>query len=596
MTLQERFQTPPTELYQRPRRRLFSWSSVGLSSLALKIIAVSLAGLAALLFFTLYHLQLRTTVADAHLESLLVQSDAIATIVSGDETAGAVPLVRLEVQQQERGVPPNNAGAAQTAAEPVLGTVIDRNRVDRLFAEVLEGTVSRAQIFGTNGALIADSRFALRTRSDVTSAHLPSLTTEDPSLIESVWNYFAGFLSGPTTTVSATPSTALPAPPATPSAAAVPSEVTAALGGVKTAEQRSSDAGDITLSVATPLLNASGDVIGAVRVSSPPGLIIDLARDQELAIVRVFLVAGLVAIVISFVLAASILRPIRRLARAAEHIKDGGGYVPMPEIRDSSEIGDLSRVLHEMTLALYSRIDAIEAFAGEVAHELKNPLTSLRSAVETLPLARKETSRDKLLAIIEHDVRRIDRLISDISDASKLDAELNRHRHERFDLIRLLQTVVGAQAELANDRNQTVKLVVRSSPQGFLVVGNDSRLGQVFTNLIDNARSFTPANGSVTVTAQRFANFIEVVVDDEGPGIDEAVMERIFERFYTDRSEQQSFGNNSGLGLAISRQIIEAHNGEIFAENRYRTTLSPERNVAGARFTVRLPVGSVALR
>jgi two-component system sensor histidine kinase ChvG len=209
--------------------------------------------------------------------------------------------------------------------------------------------------------------------------------------------------------------------------------------------------------------------------------------------------------------------------------------------------------------------------------------------VETLPLAKTDKSRDRLLEVIQHDVRRIDRLITDISDASKLDAELNRRRHDRFDLIGLLRHVVNAQSEIARERGQAVKLDLRSPNASHSVLGNDSRLGQVFTNLVDNARSFTPDGGTVTVAVQRFSSFIEVVVDDEGPGIDEAVMERIFERFYTDRSEQQSFGNNSGLGLAISRQIIEAHGGEIFAENRYRTTLGPERDVAGARLTVRLP-------
>ncbi|MCF3933670.1 stimulus-sensing domain-containing protein [Acuticoccus sp. M5D2P5] len=568
-----------------------------MSKLALKIMAVSLFGLIVLLFFTLYSLQLRTTVADAQLETLLVQADAVGMAISGSRNEDGQPVIRLVVPQAaEQATAPAPDG---TEAPPAAETAIDLNSVERLFSKLLEGTTTRAQVFGVGGRLIADSRFALRTREDVAAAQLPPLITTEPTLIEIVWRYLSGFFVRTTEmpiAANSAPASSIPATTQPAAGSVTPPEVSAALGGVKSAEQRADDAGDITVSVAAPLTDSAGDVVGAIRVVSAPGLITEIARDRELAILKVFLAAAVVAVIASLVIAASILRPIGRLARTAEQIKSGGGYVPMPQIRVSSEIGNLSRALHEMTVALYSRIDAIEAFAGEVAHELKNPLTSLRSAVETLPLARNEASREKLLAIIEHDVRRIDRLISDISDASKLDAELNRYRHERFDLIRLLDAVVATQAELANDREQKIRLVKRPSPQGFQVVGNDSRLGQVFTNLIDNARSFTPRGGSVTVTAQRFTNFIEVVVDDEGPGIDESVLERIFERFYTDRSEQQSFGDNSGLGLAISRQIIEAHDGEIFAENRHRTTLGPERDVAGARFTVRLPIGPTGVR
>ena len=368
-------------------------------------------------------------------------------------------------------------------------------------------------------------------------------------------------------------------------------EVTAGLGGIKDVAIRMTDEGDILISVATPIRDATGAVVGVLHLRSGPGAVAEMALAQELAIAKVFVVGGIVAVFLSLLLAATVTRPLRRLAAAAERIREGGASTPMPELRDAGEIGELSRVLHDMTVALYERIDAIEAFAGEVAHELKNPLTSLRSAVETLPLARNDDARKRLMDVIQHDVRRIDRLISDISEASKLDAELNRHQYERFDLVRLLRTVVAAQAELAADRNQSVELVVRGDldASAFQVHGSDSRLSQVFTNLIDNARSFTPEGGRVVTTVQRFASFIEVVVDDEGPGIAEEALERIFERFYTDRSEQRSFGNNSGLGLAISRQIVDAHNGEIFAENCYRTTLDPSRDVAGARFTVRLP-------
>jgi two-component system sensor histidine kinase ChvG len=258
----------------------------------------------------------------------------------------------------------------------------------------------------------------------------------------------------------------------------------------------------------------------------------------------------------------------------------------------SDEIGHLSGALRDMTRALYNRIDAIESFAADVAHELKNPLTSLRSAVETLPLARTDESRGRLMSIIQHDVKRLDRLISDISDASRLDAELARADAAAVDLAKLLEAVVA----LANDRRREhdpqILLKIEPHPLGkaaFVTMGHDSRLAQVASNLVDNARSFSPPDGSVQVTLRRIRAEIEFSVEDDGPGIPPHALERIFERFYTDRPDQ-GFGQNSGLGLSISRQIVEAHRGAIRAENRLGQpdeTGAPRR--LGARFVVRLP-------
>jgi two-component system sensor histidine kinase ChvG len=234
-----------------------------------------------------------------------------------------------------------------------------------------------------------------------------------------------------------------------------------------------------------------------------------------------------------------------------------------------------------MTDALYSRIEGIESFAADVAHELKNPLTSLRSAVETLPLAKSEESRNRLLGVIQHDVRRLDRLISDISDASRLDAELQRQDSEAVDLGKLLNTVVSVANEMKRD--DTVKVALTFEGNAFGVAGNDSRLGQVVNNLIDNARSFSPPGSDVRVTCRQLKSEVAITVDDEGPGIRPDAMEKIFDRFYTDRPHQ-GFGQNSGLGLSISKQIVEAHGGRLWAENRTRGD-----EITGARFIVLLP-------
>jgi two-component system sensor histidine kinase ChvG len=265
--------------------------------------------------------------------------------------------------------------------------------------------------------------------------------------------------------------------------------------------------------------------------------------------------------------------------------------VEIPDFTDRrDEIGHLSGALREMTNVLYTRIEAIESFAADVAHELKNPLTSLRSAVETLPLAKTDQSRARLLAVIEHDVRRLDRLISDVSDASRLDAELQRQEVAPVDLVRLLNTVVTIANEVPGENNVRVTLACESGGRLLMVPGHDSRLGQVCDNLIDNARSFSAEGGSVRVACRRLRNEVEIVVDDDGPGIRPDALEKIFDRFYTDRPHQ-GFGQNSGLGLSISRQIIEAHGGRIRAENRVGLASdgSGEPKVLGARFVVRLP-------
>jgi two-component system sensor histidine kinase ChvG len=230
-------------------------------------------------------------------------------------------------------------------------------------------------------------------------------------------------------------------------------------------------------------------------------------------------------------------------------------------------------------------------FAADVAHELKNPLTSLRSAVETLPLARNESSRSRLLAVIEHDVKRLDRLISDISDASRLDAELQRQDMTPVDLRRLLNTLttVANETKLGHDVGVEARFEGRNPNDTFSVPGHDSRLGQVISNLLVNAQSFSNAGSKVRIVCRRVRSEIEIVVDDDGPGIREDALERIFERFYTDRPHQ-GFGQNSGLGLSISKQIIEAHGGRVWAENRAGTPdTDGEPTVAGARFVVRLP-------
>jgi len=352
--------------------------------------------------------------------------------------------------------------------------------------------------------------------------------------------------------------------------------------------------GEVIVSVAVPVQRFHARAInGALMLSTQGDDIDQMVTAERLAILKVGGVASAVMILLSLLLASTIAGPVRRLADSAERVRRRiRTRVEIPDFtRRRDEIGHLSGALRDMTDALYNRIEAIEMFAADVAHELKNPLTSLRSAVETLPLARSDTSRARLLAVIEHDVKRLDRLISDISDASRLDAELQRQDMTRVDLRRLLTTLtsVANEARLGNDIAVECRFEGRGLADTFAVPGHDSRLGQVISNLLVNAQSFSEVGGKVRIVCRRARAEIEIIIDDDGPGIREDALERIFERFYTDRPHQ-GFGQNSGLGLSISKQIIEAHGGRIWAENRVGPTgVDGATTIAGARFVVRLP-------
>jgi two-component system sensor histidine kinase ChvG len=349
----------------------------------------------------------------------------------------------------------------------------------------------------------------------------------------------------------------------------------------------------VIVSVAVPVQRFRG-VHGALLLSTQGKEIDDAVESERLVVLGVFAMAATIMVLLSLLLARSIGGPLRRLAGAAEHVRRRNRTrVEIPNFTSrSDEIGHLSGAIRDMTDALYSRIEAIESFAADVSHELKNPLTSLRSAVETLPMVKTQEARDRLLDVIQHDIRRLDRLISDISDASRLDAEMQRQESEPVDVHQLLSAVVKIADEVPRDDGVHIVFTtgrVAGAPQSFIVPGHDSRLGQVIDNLVENARSFSPRGGTVRVSCRRLKHEVEITVEDEGPGIRPDALEKIFERFYTDRPEQ-GFGQNSGLGLSISRQIVEGHGGRIWAENiLVRPRAGGEPEVKGARFIVRLP-------
>ena len=351
--------------------------------------------------------------------------------------------------------------------------------------------------------------------------------------------------------------------------------------------------GSRVISAATPIMH-NGKAVGVIALTSPTGEVDALVRGEQERVLQMFVVALLVSVGLSLVLASTIANPLADLAEAAELGRERGsrksspGRIRIPDLSARpDEIGRLSRALRGMVKALYSRIDSNEQFAADVAHEIKNPLASLQSAVGTLRMVKRDDQREKLMDVIEHDVRRLDRLVSDISNASRLDAELVKEEEEDFDLLAMLGNLNQYLGEDA--RAKGIDYITDLPAQPIQLQGLEARLAQVFVNLITNAISFCEEGDAIRVWARRRANRVLVVVEDTGPGIPDQALSKIFKRFYSQRPVEH-FGNNSGLGLAISKQIVEAHGGVIWAENIRPTEADVTSEPLGARFVVGLPV------
>ena len=550
------------------------------SSLTRRIVSLNVAGLLALSIGIIFLSQFRAGLIDARVQSLLVQGQIIAGAIAASATVETDSSITLDPDKL-LGLQPGESYGPSEEALYGINFPINPERVAPVLRRLVSPTKTRARIYDRDGVLLVDSR-NLFGRGDVLRFDLPPPNAEKPGLFERAFIAVRRWLGRGDLPLyrelGAGNGQGYP-------------EVAHALNGQNASMVRINDRGDVIVSVAVPVQRFRA-VRGALMLSTQGADIDDMVEAERLAILKVFLVAAAVTIVLSILLAGTIAEPVRRLADAAESVRRRiRSRVEIPDFTHRrDEIGHLSGTLRDMTNALYSRIEAIESFAADVSHELKNPLTSLRSAVETLPVAKTDESRARLLAIIQHDVKRLDRLISDISDASRLDAELQRQETAPVDLAKLLSTLVAVANEVKRDDG--VKVTLRFEGGGmrtFQAPGHDSRLGQVVDNLIENARSFAPSGGTVRITCRRHKSNIEICVDDDGPGVRPDALEKVFERFYTDRPHQ-GFGQNSGLGLSISKQIVEAHGGAIWVENRIGMPGADRTpTVLGARFIVRLP-------
>jgi two-component system sensor histidine kinase ChvG len=569
------------------------------STLTRRIVVFNVVALFVMASGVLYLNQFREGLIDARRQSLLTQAEIIAGAIAENATS-AQEAQLIDPLARKRGAPLDirphtpligNPLAANGDMEDDLdgarGTPIIPEDAAPILRRLVLPTQTRARLYDKDGWLILDSRQLMASSQIVAFELPPPAGVEQRGFFLNLMDRLLQFLPGRSMERYREAGS---------QNGVIYSEVAAALTGLPSTMERVNERNELIVSVAVPIQRYRA-VLGVLMLSTQGGDIDAIVRAERRAIVQVFLVALGVTILLSVVLAGTIAEPVRRLAESAEIVRRGKtrrAQIPDFTAR-RDEIGELSGALRDMTNALYLRLDAIESFAADVSHELKNPLTSLRSAIETFSLAKTDAARQRLMEIIQDDVKRIDRLISDISNASRLDAELSREEMEPVNVATLLETVCDFFTESGAARGVSVKLHMADASSGrdeLVVKGFDMRLGQVVRNLIDNAISFSPPNGTVNVRAERVADQIVIAVEDEGPGISPDNVERIFDRFHTDRPD--SFGEHSGLGLAISKQIVEAHGGTIRAENRVPPDGDEEAPSLGARFIVTLPAGARA--
>lgn len=528
------------------------------SPLIRRVLAVNLLALAILGGGLLYLNQFRNNLVASYTDQLIEQAEIIAGAL-GEAASSGAEAIDLDL----------------AASRQILGRVLAEKR-------------TRARLFAVDGPLMVDSRF-LRGGVAVFPLDLPD---EQKSYNQIALDMINGWLDklALDQTIPAYEERAG-------QEARDYDEVMVALTGERAIAKSRLSNGDLMISVAVPVQRFRR-VLGALMVSADTSGIRSIVRAERVSILRIFGLSIIVTLLMSFFLASTIARPIQRLAQAADHVRRGTGR--STELAKSAnrkdEIGHLSQTVYEMTMALYAQIKAVESFAADVAHEIKNPLSSINSALETINRTNDPAVHDKLLAIIKDDVRRLDRLITDISDASRLDAELTSGKTEEVDMALLLGTLVDAY-ETTGKGNQVSIRFDNQCEKPPLIRGIEGRLGQVIGNLLDNALSFAPDNSEVSLTLRDAGDGIILTIDDEGPGLPPGAHKKIFARFYSERPDSEAFGTHSGLGLSISKQIIEAHHGQIEAVNRglngdhlpMDEDEMGDQPVAGARFIIKLP-------
>ena len=464
-----------------------------------------------------------------------------------------------------------NPGTQNYLSITAVQNVIDRSALD---------SPARSRVFGTGGELLADS---YRLPGRVPLVTTKPLASVSPNIFFQKFldKFFQDFFYSPTQqhvpnyqqhTIQL--------------ARAFP-EVISALRGSSIKTVKATTTGRKLLTVAMPIRKKYKPVLGVLLLSSDDKNINVAFNSYQKELIIAVVIAIIITSALSLYLSRSITRPIRRLASAAEKIRsDRNGRHEISEVSErNDELGELSKALTQMTDDLWQRLDAIEKFAADVAHEIKNPLTSIRSAVETASKIKDNEKRDKLLALILDDVHRLDRLITDISDSSRLDTELSREKFTAIDIAKLLLAFYELRTSQKKFGEKNLTLDIMEGNAELLILGHEIRIVQVIDNIVDNAITFSPPHGNINIVVSADTKSVTITIDDQGPGIPKGKLDAIFDRFYSERPPTEKFGLHSGLGLSICKQITEAHNGEITAENR----LDHQSITKGARFIITLP-------
>jgi two-component system sensor histidine kinase ChvG len=564
-----------------------------------RILFANLIGFAVLLVGIFYLGQYHAWLIEAKRDSLMAQGEVIAAAIAANATrekgTGRIiisPDMLPEIEGARGLTRDENIESMQLSIPP--------ERVAPLLKGSLLPKDVRARVYDSNGVLIADSERLLKS-GQLSSGEAGS-GDEDwrPDRVKNAWTRLLSWMFRRQMPVYLEIGGG--------NGLAYPEVRIAVTGGQAAAMVLVNDEGEQIVSVATPV-HYRGDVRGALLLSTKPGVIDAVLQEERNLLTTLALVALAATLIASLLLYRTIAGPMRRLSAAAEDVSHSiGARAHLPALAGRhDEIGQMSVAFRTMTESLFRRIEASERFAREVAHELKNPLTAARSTAEAMAYAKTPEMREELVRQIQGELIRLNKLISDVSDVSRLDAELAYGEKEPVDVRDVVHGIVAVFQDRLSTEDRKVAVAVQDvadNPLAFIVMGHEARLGRVITNLIDNALSFSPQGGTVTVNARRDGPMIELVVDDEGPGIPAENLENIFERFYSDRPQSDSTrGKNSGLGLSISRDIVNAYGGTLHAMNRMADAGAPspavvdqpalkshrQPGVLGARFVVRLP-------
>ncbi len=524
--------TPSAHVKRRRQRRRGGIAGI--------IYLANFAGVVILVLGSLLFNELRTGLTQAKADALRAQGSTIASVLA------------------EAAIPPDD--------EPIL----DENRARSILKRLFREPGARLRLYNRDRMPVADSTVLY---DEISVRPLPPIGPAAPNL-----NAAAG-------KAVATARILIQGSADNPERA-LAEEVTSALQGQSVARERFNEAGERVVSVSVPIQRVRA-VVGVLTLESSD--VSSIVNAERRALYPFILTSILVTLVSASLLAWSIAMPLRKLAEAADNVRRGRSpTLDSADLRNRpDEIGDLADALSVMTSSLRDRIDANERFAADVAHEIKNPLAAIRNAAELLPRATDPDSKAKLETIILADARRVDRLITDIANASRLEGELARADKSRFSLADMIDEMARVYSSIGHARNVLVNVQHENELDRLFLIGRQEAISRILTNLLDNALSYSHDDGRVTIKAGRNNGRIRIDIEDEGPGLPEEALESVFQRFYTHRPTTQGedgradFGKHSGLGLAIARQIAEGHGGNLWAENR--------SDSKGARFVLEVP-------